>query len=139
MDRDTPATALDHRIQELARDVVLEGGVVYLPDDKLAYWMRELDKAPEGDREPLATELVALGVKFTRIGGDEAAKAVAQLYALATMLLKDGGLKAILEPLEEAAPATGSAGGGAAGSAMAIWQSIAAPPPEDEDEAAAEG
>jgi hypothetical protein len=85
---------LSPKLKKLSKDFQLKEGLYALSPDKMEKWGGELEKTPDADRPKLATELIALALKFQREGGEATATAAAQLYFLAAGLMRPQQTKA---------------------------------------------
>lgn len=82
------AIALSDTLQKLAADFVLtDDGRFLMPDEAYGRWSWDLAKLPEAERIPLIKELLALGMKAFREGGDAAEVGISQLCYLSGVLL----------------------------------------------------
>lgn len=94
-----PDHTLSPTIQTLVKDFELHDNKVLMPEPKLATWAVELAKVSPTKRHGMAVELLAVAVKFKRLGGPAADAGIAQLCQLAAPLL--GGDQAAKEMFDE--------------------------------------
>lgn len=105
---DRAEVVLHDVVGRLASAFVHAEGRVFLTPDAIRHWRQEMSEVPGGERQAVATDLVALAVKFHRVAGEQAIDGIAQLLALAGALLQDGAKARALfeqgpEALKEAA------------------------------------
>ncbi|MFH1811805.1 MAG: hypothetical protein ABIJ09_23905 [Pseudomonadota bacterium] len=99
--------------QELLHAMALVEGDVLLYEDDVELWRERLAAVPEGRRETVALDLLAVAGKLQREAGDAAESAVVQLSELVSvLLLSDTAATALFENagLFDAARASGVTG-----------------------------
>src|SRR5687767_14348042 len=79
---------LSAKVKKLSKDFALKDGLFAMSPEKMERWGGELEKTPDAERPKLATELIALALKFQREGGEQLATAAAQIYFLAAGLMR---------------------------------------------------
>lgn len=85
----TEEVELGVEVQELAEAFALEDGKMFMPESDVAIWQKRLGALPPSMSQKIAAELLALAMKFARIGAGGADVAVVQLVGFAAIMLKD--------------------------------------------------
>jgi len=78
---------LSPQIQKLAADFQLVDGEILLYEEDFEAWRETMGSSPPGERRALCLDLIALGLKFQREGGEDAENGTRQLMELAAALL----------------------------------------------------
>jgi hypothetical protein len=79
---------LSPKVKKLSKDFLLQQGQLAMTLEKMKHWVAELDKVPAAERPKVATDLIALAMKFEREAKEGAGLATAQLYFFAAGLIK---------------------------------------------------
>lgn len=86
-------------VQCIADSFVIENGMPQLPKHQLKFWGNYLKTIPFENHKIVIAELVAMAVKFQELGGESTAKAIAQLFVLAGVVL--GASAIILKQMQD--------------------------------------
>lgn len=78
-------------VQEIMKEFQLVDGKPVLSDQTLMGWLEKLKHVAPHQQQRIATELVAVAIKFDRSIGKLASEAVLQLCLLSGVVLQDSG------------------------------------------------
>ncbi|OGQ90767.1 MAG: hypothetical protein A2289_02675 [Deltaproteobacteria bacterium RIFOXYA12_FULL_58_15] len=83
---------LSEPVQNVCDRFVLIDGQPQLGREGLKTSAQQMRQIPDGDRKYVIAELVALAIKFQQLGGASTVKAIAQLFVLAGIVLRDAAM-----------------------------------------------
>jgi hypothetical protein len=79
--------ALSHDVKALTKAMQLIDGKLLIPPARFTAWREKHEQVDSVYAQALASELLAVAIRFHREGGKSAAEAIAQLYMLCADLI----------------------------------------------------